>query len=341
MKTYIDESGSFSHISSGNSSISCVAALTVPDCTRKDLFRAFGDLKNHWGLINSPKAGQLNESQILEVVDLLLQHHAFLHVAVTDTGMTNQNEISLYKNAQVEAIQRNLTDKHHPNLRTQLDEICQEIKALSFPNYIEYSLLTELIERVFRDMTLWYATHNARELADFGWTLDSKDKQPTKAERIWKVLVAAYLQTRFLQEPLICLQGANYSYLDKYLIRDNRPEHLPASILDLDEKDQFEGYDIGKIIRDKIKFRDDKNTLGLQLAHIVGNAYRRALVGNIEIDQIEEIGQLLMKSRRTAAILVMLRTDGMRRSDLEPNVGRRLMILERQASMRWRRIKGD
>lgn len=314
----------------GKVSISCIGALTIPDSKSESLFREFAELKKKWGLCCAPKRGELNESQISSTVALLLKYDAYLHVVATDTGFTDKAEIEKYKEAQIRGLQKNITELHKPELCSQLRLMCEEIQSLSFPNYIQYSLLTDLLDRIYRDMTLWYATHEASELGDFRWVLDSKNDQPTKAERIWKTLVAGYLEFRSLSEPLICLEGADYSYLDRYLV--DVSEHL---VPHLKEKNKNNGgYDIKKIICDNIEFADDKDCSGLQLSHIVCNAYRRALIGNIEISEISSIGQLMMKSRKFAVILRMFRTDGVEEAYLERGVEERLLVLEHEASKR-------
>jgi hypothetical protein len=86
------------------------------------------------------------------------------------------------------------------------------------------------------------------ELAGFKWILDAKNKELTKAERIWKTLVAKYLEFRSAKDPLICLIGADYSHMEDYLV--SIPEHLESHVENRDR--QHDGYDIGRLILDYI-----------------------------------------------------------------------------------------
>jgi hypothetical protein len=176
MKTSIDESGSFAPSRDGRSSVSCIGALTIPDGKEDSLFAEFKKLKSEWGLIGPPKRGQLNEPEILSTTERLLTHGSYLQVAITDTGFTEESVIESYKRIAVEGIKRNITDNHHPNLRKELQRLWVDLESLAFPNYIQYSLMTALIDRIYRDMTLWEATQSPLSLRDSSGSLTQRTR---------------------------------------------------------------------------------------------------------------------------------------------------------------------
>jgi hypothetical protein len=78
-------------------------------------------------------------------------------------------------------------------------------------------LLTEVVSRIMRLATLYYAQRIPSTLGRFVWRVDAKDKAPTNHERLWAEIVKPLLQTMSLQSPQLTLIGADYSACERFM----------------------------------------------------------------------------------------------------------------------------
>jgi hypothetical protein len=77
--------------------------------------------------------------------------------------------------------------------------------------------LTEVVHRTLSNATLYYVQRHPRELSRFSWIIDGKDPgRITEWERWWRDVVGPLLQSRAIDHPLPVLQGADYSYFEKF-----------------------------------------------------------------------------------------------------------------------------
>jgi hypothetical protein len=332
MKTFLDESGSFAKATS--SSISIIGALTCRSHSFDSLCAQFEVLKQSWGLHGEPTGGKLNEKEVIEVVDLLLKHDAYFHVVVTDTSQVSDRDFTELRQMHIDGLYRHLTPQHNAMWRGDVDELARFLAEFSFPSLIQFCLLTHLLDRILRDFLLWHAAKTPTELSSFDWILDAKDvTHTTKEEKTWRSLVGAYLQNRSLEHPIFLVRGLDYSHMSRFwtVPSPGLVEKFPQM-----RKDD-PAIDVGSIVRDNLSFKTSSSELGLQMVHIITNAYRRVLVGNIDAEQVKSLGQLMMKSRKFAAETVIPKSRAIPPKNLSADVEQRFLLLERQAEERLRK----
>ena len=332
MRTFIDESGSFAK--SNVSALSVIGALTCPDQYLNSLQTGFEKLKEKWNLPGEPIGGKLSEDGVLQVIDLLLEHDTYFHVVVTDTSLVSDRDFLDLKQMHIDGLYRHLSPDHHESLRKEVEELAGFVSRFSFPGLIQFCLLTCLLDRTLRDMLLWYAAKAPHELGRFGWILDAKDvTHITKEERTWQLLVGAFLQNSTIHDPFVFLETLDYSHMKRFFVP------LTGIELELLRKSdrRRHGLDVGTLVRDNIAFRTSSSDLGLQLAHIVTNTYRRVLVGNIDCNRVKALGKLMMKSRRFAAQIVAPAPRIGNLGNLSAEVEKRFLLLEEQAALRFRK----
>jgi hypothetical protein len=96
---YIDESGTFNCFREARSSVSCVAALVIPESVHDSLLQEFERLAQSWGLGGQEVKGRLlNEHQFDQAIDLVYQtQRAFLRITAVDIGLHTETLIGDHK----------------------------------------------------------------------------------------------------------------------------------------------------------------------------------------------------------------------------------------------------
>ncbi|MCX6354162.1 MAG: DUF3800 domain-containing protein [Candidatus Aureabacteria bacterium] len=309
MFIYIDESGSFAHSQKPKRSYSCVGALTIPEIVRSSVYKGFKKLQRNWGLEGREiKGRELNEGQVAQTINLLLEYGVKFHVCVTDMYYNPTRIVAISKDEQARRLLVNLTDQHHPDLVAEMKEMSERLKALPDQLYIQLAMMTELVHYQLRDMLIYLALKIPKELKNFHWTIDRKGKELTIYEELWKDLVCGFIQGRQVEHRGICIacvDKGNYKYFRKFCgIVSTWPEHLPDSGSGLREKSNIPIINIKKIMQESFTLADSRSEIGLQLADIITNALRRAIIGNLQRKGWEELGRLMFRWGNSAVNLM-------------------------------------
>lgn len=290
MDIYIDESGGFAIPSIPQSKVSCSAALIIPTSKRAEIFEGFLKLRSSWGLGNEEiKGNKLNESQIASVINFLSKYEVFLDICGVDTGLHDQKQIEDFKNVQANKITENLTDKHHPDLIKEVNELREKMLALSNPLFVQFYPVILLIEQVIKTAVWYYGQRNGEELGSFNWLVDAKDKKITNFEDLWSTLMLPILAQN---QEIVLIEEGDYSYFDKKfkISIDDAPIYVrkeqPKRTKDL--------IDFKAIMKDSFKFGDSKDEIGLQLIDILAGAFTRALNGKLKKEGWENLGSLIV-----------------------------------------------
>ena len=143
---------------------------------------------------------------------------------------------------------------------------------------------------------MYFAQRRPRELAEFEWTIDAKDpNRVTPHEQWWLDTLGPLLESRSRREPfkLVDHPAFNHRFLDRrYLVREEMwyPDQ-PAEVVD--------GYDLKKILTDRISFVDSKAELLVQAADILASFLRRFLSRKVIGDEIASaLGRLQILHNR-------------------------------------------
>ncbi|MBU0710793.1 DUF3800 domain-containing protein [bacterium] len=290
MNIYIDESGTFANPQKKAHSISTIASLIIPEIQLPDIEKEFLSLKKLWGIQEIEiKGSKLNENQVADVINLLLNYDTILELSVIDIGLHNDAEIDEHKNKQADKLFEHIDEERSPILAENTRLLQEKLRSLSNQLYVESCLIVECIWRALQTSTIYYSQKMPSELSSFNWIIDAKDKNLTKYEEYWLTIIAAYIQTKSIRDPLITLVEGDYSYFKKYYrkIPDYLQEHIQNS-------DQELHLDLTKIFRESLTFLNSKDNLGLQMADILTNTIRRALINNLQESGWRKLGELLI-----------------------------------------------
>jgi len=300
MLIFIDESGSFVPTRNLQSSISCVSALAIPESQYERLVGKFELLLQKWGMTSEePKGRILSESEISQTVTLLERFDVILKIATIDIGMHLPDEIAAHQQFQAAKLTENLGPEHRPALRNQVEELQRRLSDLPMQLYVQATVMTQAADSLIQTATLRYGFTAPEELSAFKWVIDAKDDKRTEYEDLWLTLVSPWLQSNSLRDPLIQVEGGDYSCF----IRSNRPDlpeppsHLKAAVRHADGA--FRSTDIKMIMQEHLAFENSSFSRGLQLADILASAFRRGCNGHLNRRGWRNLGRLMIQDVRT------------------------------------------
>jgi hypothetical protein len=162
--------------------------------------------------------------------------------------------------------------------------------------YFQYVLLSELVWSTSADVALYFSQRRPRELADFEWTIDAKDpRRITTYEKWWRDFLGPAMESKSRREPMICVDDPsfNYRFFERSFGTKKEMWHpdQPPKIVD--------GYDIKKMIIDRIAFVDSRDELLIQAVDILASFLRRLLAREIRNDNVAKaLGRLQIQRER-------------------------------------------
>lgn len=220
MKIYVDESGTFSVDKKGQPhSISCVGALVIPEMIENELFKTFEGWKisisSKYNLKNSEiKGSMLNEDDFKSLLKDLSYFDIVMEVAAVDLSHTNIVEIEKHKSIM------SITHANSTTGRAANSQFGRDVfTSLSLPNYVQTLSTNSLLYNILEIAINYYAQRSPQTLGNFQWIFDAKDaREITNYEKILVYVLKPLLQTSCYNKPLSSLEGANYSYMSKYII---------------------------------------------------------------------------------------------------------------------------
>jgi hypothetical protein len=293
--TFIDEAGIFNIPDSRKWSVSCVGAFVIPDDDVEFINEDFLKLKKNWGYIEKEiKGSQLDEAEIASLIKLLRKYDVIFEVTAIDMKLQSHRGIIEHRLKQADKMTEHLTDNHYLKLVEQLEGLKENLKSLSNPLYVQALCTFELLYNVLWKTTLYYSQRKPKELSEFFWIIDAKDKKLTPYEKLWTTIVLPLLQSKSFREPLIQIIEADYSYFEKYCRTSAEPpEHLKEFVSDIRP---FDYIDIRDIYKRNLDFERSHEILGLQIVDILTTGIRRAMNGNLQIQGWGDIGALMVQN---------------------------------------------
>lgn len=318
MFIYIDESGTFAHPSARQNSYACAGALTVPERNHGGILKSFKTLKRKWGRLGEDiKGRELDESQVSQVIRMLVQNGAKFHACATDMLHNTPELTRARKDEQAKRLLANISDGHYPNLVRQMTDIGNKLRAMSDQLFLQLCVMIELINAQLHDMMIYFSRSGPQELGAFRWVADRKGSDKTTYEELWQILLPWFIQGRQFSDDfdnkIVFLEGGDYSYCKRFFRRiDKWPEYLPEQKPGLRERIKSDVVDLNLILKESFSLEDSAERPGIQLADIVTNALRRALMGNLQHEGWCELGRLMFRWKDKSIRLVHF-GDGSRR----------------------------
>lgn len=303
MHIFIDESGTFQVPLSRPNSVSCVAALIVPESFAATLYRKFTRLVRPWIRKGEQeiKGSNLDESQVAAVLALLRRFDVLVFATCIDMALHTDERIAFHKNRQADELVKRV-EEASPGLRRDLEDFAATMRALPNQLYAQSVVLTELVHKVLQIGTLYYVQRIPRTLGRFKWRVDAKGIEMTKYEKLWQEIVLGLLQTKSLEDPLIQLEGADYRTFARFNneTADEPPPHLRAR---LPTGKRFLSSDLRLLLREDLKFTASHRYAGLQVVDVVANAIQRACNGRLRVEGWGEVGRLMPRAEKGKSTL--------------------------------------
>jgi hypothetical protein len=301
MYIFIDESGTFVRPATGRN-LSCVGALVVPDGRLHILIRKFRQLVARWGLPEGEVKGRtLDEPKVAAVIALLVNAGCYFFVGATEMSVNEPAAVREFQETQARLLTEELTPDHSTEVREQAFGLRALHEQMAPQLFLQSVVLTDVVKRVIDLASLRFALVGpAREAGAFHWVIDAKSAESrTSYERAWQLLAGPFLQYQSLIAPGIRALEGDYSYFDRSFSRttNSLPAHLPPP------NTRHPGrpgatFNLSKVLYQSMQFADSASTPGLQLADIVTNAFRRALMGRLRPAGFYRLGELMLRDDR-------------------------------------------
>ena len=305
MHVYIDESGIFSNPNSKPNVASVVAALIIPSTYKAQVFAKFKELTAEWPHEDDEIKGRLlDEAQIAAAIGLLREYDSLVEVNVIDLGIHTEEELAEFQKGTCEMIAGWATDEHSEEFRKQVAEVSTALQKPKSPLFVESFLLTVLIPRILNIATNYYARRLPKELGNYHWVVDAKEKYVTDFEQAWYTTIFPSIRHQTIQNPILRIQNGDYTYLEPFY---SLPPDLAAQAeRDLRNEPDKMPFDVGPIFKKDFKFQDSKENIGLQLADIVANGIQRALNGKLKEEGYACIGGLFVLQEDLAIRIIRM-----------------------------------
>ena len=327
MIIFVDESGKFV----ANDKVSVVCALSMPSKSagpaRREFAFAARDWPRHKGEL---KGSKLTSVHLRQMVDILFKHDAILHCIAIDVAEEDGSELEAHKKGQCEGITRFLTDEFSESYRESVLALRTRLEAMPLQLYVQCVLMHVLVYEVPQGIANYFAQRRPRELATFDWIIDAKEPLgPTPQEEWWRDVIGPLLEARSVAEPFATVDDPafDYRYLErsfafkKELWRPDQPRR------------EIEGFDLKKMISEKVRFLDSRSDLLLQAVDVLANFTRRALLGLVEDKPtLAAIGKLQIHRNPHSVHLVTMSN----RSWADTAMGERLNVMNNEARNMWK-----
>ena len=295
MHIFIDESGTFVRPAAGRN-LSCVGALVVPDGRLLVLIRKFRLLVARWGVPGGEVKGrELDEPKVAAVIALLVDAGCYFFVGATEMSINEPGAMRAFQETQARLLTEELTPAHRKEVRDQAFALRARYEEMPAQLFLQSVVLTDVVKRVIDLASLRFALVGpAREAGAFHWVIDAKSAEArTPYEHAWQLLAGPFLQSQSLTAPGMRALEGDYSHFDHSFSSpcDSLPAHLPAP------NTRHPGrpgaiFNLSKVLYQSMQFADSASAPGLQLADIVTNAFRRALMGRLRPAGYYRLGNL-------------------------------------------------
>ena len=296
MRIFIDETGNCVVPQPGRNNFCCLGALAIPEATYDLFCREFSKLTRRWPKSDGEVKGKgLDSAHIKDLARLANRLSLTYFFVGTDMAFANNEDTICHRGKQADALLEALTPEHDPGFARQLKDLSEKLRKMSPQLYVQFVLLTELVHRLILTMSVYYSITRPRELGSFNWTIDAKGDRVTTAEYLWELLSGPILQSKFLNTPLCAIDGTDQSDFDNNYRNEFQrwPDYMPApSFKSSGRGDRI--VNLKKLLSEKRRFANSKDSIGLQAVDTFTNAIRRTMHGELSPSVVTEIGSLML-----------------------------------------------
>jgi hypothetical protein len=272
---YIDESGSFVS-ASRSGSWDAVAAVVAAESARGDIQRALSRVRGSAKLLQTSevKLNDLSESQYLDFLASLQRPDLVVFATATDAGLNTSGLVDEHQRIQVANARKNIPRMKFDGGRKGVSLLADQLEALSPQLYVQLVCQVNLLHDITKRSITYFVQRAPSSLREFRWRIDQKNTEKTVFEEAFEKIAPALLQSRSFGDPMIMVEGFDYSDFHQYEFQDGQiPDYLQTEY-GLPVRD---GINVQKLIRGNLRFEDSKSSNGIQAADLIASGLRRLL----------------------------------------------------------------
>jgi hypothetical protein len=299
LNIFIDESGSFVSAPKKDS-WNCIAAYLTPEMDRKYVRAALANLKRAAGISATKeiKLRNLHENDYFDFLICLSKLNGVLFAVATDAGLNRPEDVFKHQKDQSIKITEHKDKMYYESGREGLQTLSDKLTKISPQLYVQLQCQINLLSTIVLNGVLYFVQRYPKTLGKFRWRIDQKNSTRTEYEKAFETLAPPLLQTISLTNPLLMLEGADYSAFQRFdYPEEERPTYL-KDIYGIDLRGRSPALNIGKLLHEDLKFEDSKENQGVQVADLLAAGIRRCLRNEFS------------NSRRAAQLLGRLMVQG-------------------------------
>jgi hypothetical protein len=169
----------------------------------------------------------------------------------------------------------------------EVQSLADMARQLSPQEFLQSFVTIRFLHTLVPLVTNYYAQRRPKEVENFHWVVDAKDKKRVRAEEFWTQLVLPALERASEREPFGTFPFGDYTYFERHMISSEivLKRGMPEGTLLIDSRQVYE---------EDLQFADSKGSDGLQLCDVVLCACARLLNGHLHIRVATELGPLMI-----------------------------------------------
>lgn len=299
MNIYIDESGSFVSTNSTNS-WNCVAAYVTPEVDTRNIRMALKRLKATSSLRTQDeiKLKHVTEDNYVVFLNSLGKLNGTLFSVATDSSFNSIANIKSHQSEQVSKILQHKPKMKYDGGKDGIQLLSDQLKSLSPQLYAQLHCQVHLIFDFIQRGIVYHVQRHPKSLGCFRWRIDQKNTSKTIFEDAFEKITPAVLQTMSFREPMIMLKGEDYSAFSAFEYKKGEGPTYLKDYYGINLRDD-PGLNLGKLIRDNIKFEDSKQNQGVQVVDLLASGIRRCLRNEFNNNQLiaKLLGSLMLAQK--------------------------------------------
>ena len=306
MNIYIDESGSFvnaSRVGAWNA----IAALAVPEAADEKIDQLLAQLRisNRHEAGRETKLNDLTEDTYVQFIGNLADLNTVVFSTATDAGLNTTDRVLEHQQHKVAEILRHIDKMKYEGGRQGVLLVASQLGKLSPQLYVQLLCQINLMFDVVSRVITYYVQCDPGTLAEFSWRIDQKNISRTNFEDAFEKLTPPLLQTRSMSEPLLMVNGFDYSSLSQYEFENGK---MPDYLKEVYGIEVGAGINIQKLIRGNIKFVDSQDSPGIQAVDLVVSGIRRCLRRQFSDNDkaASTLGRLMLQAKHNAPPLNLI-----------------------------------
>jgi hypothetical protein len=259
-------------------------------------------LKRAAGVASSAeiKLRDLDENDYFDFLSRLGTLRGVLYSVATDAGVNRVDDVVAHQRQQAEKITEHKAKLHHAKAREGLEALATQVRELAPQLYVQLFCQIDLISEIVKYGSLYFVQRLPRTLGNFRWRIDQKNSIQTEYERAFLTLTPPILQTISLRDPLIMMIGADYSSFRRF---DYPAGEAPTYLKDdygIDLREDGPKLNLGKLMREDLKFEDSTENQGVQVADLLAAGVRRCLRSQFKDSRSAArlLGRLMVQAKK-------------------------------------------